>query len=131
MAKVTSFDDYLEEKLKDPEFAEEYTKASKEEPRQWWINNLGADDAIDGPIAESYDNIHVIEYSAYESLVESLVLAKKQRDGFNIQADLLAEALDKIGDMECPYGEGGCDSNKKRNRAWVALAQYREWSSSK
>lgn len=37
--------------------------------------------------------------------------------------DIAKAALEKISEMDCPYGEGGCDSDKKRNVAWSALSQ--------
>lgn len=42
---------------------------SSEKPREWWINNLGAEDWIEGPIAETSEPIHVIEKSEYDVVV--------------------------------------------------------------
>lgn len=56
------------------------------EPRQFGLRpgcQMYAE--IDGDYYPSSTDIHVIEYSAYESLKESLVLAKKQRDEFEFE----------------------------------------------
>lgn len=79
------------------------------EPLEWWLDNY--DIAYNSKQAfEEHSirvwgvvkpSIHVIEYSAYESLIESLVLAKKQRDEFEVK---LATAI-KI--LEVVMDEGG------------------------
>ncbi len=43
-------------------------------PREWWISSVPSEDCqeamicCDGPYAEGYENVHVIEKSAYDEL---------------------------------------------------------------
>lgn len=64
-------------------------------PREWWIT--GPNDGYNGIYnqePEAFLNpIHVIEYSAYEALKESLILAKKQRDELHVILNEAAETI--------------------------------------
>lgn len=50
-------------------------------PREWWIHG----NYLRG-FLEDNEEVHVIEYSAYKSLIESLILSKKQRDQWEMKA---------------------------------------------
>lgn len=50
-------------------------------PREWRIHG----NYLRG-FLEDNEEVHVIEYSAYESLIESLILSKKQRDQWEMKA---------------------------------------------
>lgn len=75
------------------------------EPREWWICdrwNPVLTERItlnEKPqwLDKDIDVFHVIEYSAYESLKESLTLAKKQRDEWECRyLALLKKITDEI-----------------------------------
>jgi len=54
--------------------------------------------------------------------------ACKAYDELKSELDKLVAALEKISEMECPYGEGGCDSDAKRRIAWEALSALKSKS---
>lgn len=66
---------------------------SDDKPREWWISDEDEERVFSNPSKEDFEHwekwnfkpIHVIEKSAYNSLVESLILAKKQRDQFEVE----------------------------------------------
>ena len=58
-------------------------------------------------------------FAADEKLRAELASAKAE-------IEKLRKTLEKIGEMECPYGEGGCDSDEKRGVAWQALENERK-----
>ena len=58
-------------------------------------------------------------FAADEKLRAELAAAKAE-------IEKLRKTLEKIGEMECPYGEGGCDSDEKRGVAWQALENERK-----
>lgn len=82
--------------------------------REWWIKgeadgrNISNHIPIYCAVEEQPQNpgwTHVIEHSAYlaevekvRSLTESLILAKKQRDGFEVKVNMLSEALRAIAE---------------------------------
>lgn len=95
------------------------------EPREWWINifsNVVFKEEPGLALKMDREIIHVIEYSAYEAakqswkmqyaeqqsraieLEKSLILAKKQRDKFNVKLKIAVEALEEIVEGDDFYG---------------------------
>lgn len=126
-------------------------------PREWWINtfsNVVFEETPGLVLQMDPEIIHVIEKSAYDSLIDEIKEARKLEDqllqiiydlggeGYlvperfkdvgnkiaSLQAklDIAVEALEKISNMECSYGEGGCDSQDKRRVAWDILDKIKE-----
>lgn len=63
-------------------------------PREFWIKAAeftNEEDMVFHERVHGVNLIHVIEYAAYESLIESLIYAKKQRDAYELKWRLLLE----------------------------------------
>ncbi len=95
---------------------------NKAEPRVYNVIGIALDRTREG-------FIEVIEKTYYDSLLESLILAKKQRDGLHVEANKLAEALEYISEDNCSYcSECAACGSQHKPTAKEAFTAWREFN---
>lgn len=100
---------------------------SSEKPREWWINNLGAEDWIEGPIAETSEPIHVIEKSAYDAVVaerdEIVKIARQAQDAcFDLYRQKCELQLG-VDQLKAELAEMTKNADTSMRNIWDALNQ--------